>query len=351
MFRPRTTGWLGFDLGGAAVKSAQVVRTSSGFRLRSAAIVPRRERWDPQALTAEHPLSSADELQTAASLSRVPSRRPAAAVLPMMLCDAALVDEAARTTADLIALVEADLHQSLSGYVLASWPTNLPEGKLNVLAVPEAWSDQVSGDIAAGRWNCRALDALPLALARAVRISDATVESRTVAALDWGVGRATLCLIHHGAPTLTRVLRDCSFQNAIDAVSRRLRLSEADVVRALHQYASPGAAPGDDSGAPRSAAPDLLAAALREPLYGLEQELRRTLGYWQTQTRGVRPDSLVLFGGGASWAGLAPHLAGLLNLPVARWQLDAEDPAAESLPPAYLLGPAAAASALAWEAS
>ena len=92
MLRTPTTGWLGFDLGGATVKVAQVVRTGGEYRLRAAAIVPRRVRWNPEELTAEQPLSSADELQAAASVAAVGRCSAAAAVLPMTLCDTAHVE-------------------------------------------------------------------------------------------------------------------------------------------------------------------------------------------------------------------------------------------------------------------
>jgi Tfp pilus assembly PilM family ATPase len=342
MLRTPTTGWLGFDLGGAAVKVAQVVRRGGEYRLRAAAIVPRRVRWNPEELTAEEALSSADELRTAASLAAVTRCGPAAAVLPMTLCDAAQVVMPAgnrRDLRELTELVEAELHQSLAGHLLADWATPWDDAKRNIIAAPVAWSDQVSRDVAAGRWNCRTIDALPWALARAVKVAEASVEARSVIALDWGYNRATLCLIHQGVPALVRCLKNCAFQQTVAAVSARLRLPEADAERLLATR---------DAFDSASAAAELLAETLVEPIERLQSEIRRTLGFWQGQARGIKPDAIYLFGGGASLSGLASRLTSALEIDVQTWTLQAEDPSV-SLPPAHLLGPAVAASALAWE--
>jgi Tfp pilus assembly PilM family ATPase len=241
---------------------------------------------------------------------------------------------------ELMALVEAELHQSLEGYVLGTWPSRLQQEKLNVLTVPAAWSDQMSNDVSAGRWNCRALDSLPWALARAVLMADPSAATRTVAALDWGYGRATLTLVHEGAPAFVRCLKDCGYQQTLAAVQNELRLPTNDAEKVLQRH---GLADGGGG---------VVADALAEPLHGLEHQLRRTLGYWQGQARGVKAETLYLFGGGAALRGGATRLAAALDLPVQPWDLKPQRAAdAERLPSAYLLGPALAASALAWEAS
>lgn len=345
MLRPLNRGWVGFDVGDASVKAAQAVRVGSEFRIATASIVPRRERWNADDLTAEEPLSSADELAAAVSICDGLTGRAAAAVLPMVLCDAVQVDAAAARNGageEFNSHVEAELHQSLDGYVVGSWPAALQAEKLNVVTVPAAWSDCVSADVRAGRWNCRAIDSLPWALARAIRMAEPAGSERTVAALDWGYGRATLTLVHQGAPAFVRGLKDCGFQSAIAAVETQLRLSTRDAERALKRHGLDA----DDGAA------TVLVDALAEPVHCLERELRRTFGYWQSQSRGVKPEALVLFGGGAALRGLATRLATTLDLPTQNWDLKPYRPTdAERLPPAYLLGPALAASALAWEAS
>jgi hypothetical protein len=349
MFRKLNTGWIGFDIGDASVKTAQVVRRDGQFFIRTAAIVARRERWNPLELTAEQPRSSADEMQAAASICEgVAGRGKAAAVvLPMVLCDVALIDapKSNGRGGDLRPLVEAELHQPLAGYAIGSWPAHLQAEKLNVVTVPGAWSDQISQDVGAGRWDCRIVDALPWALARAVGMVERPTAGRSVAALDWGYGRTTLCLVDNGAPAFVRCLKDCSFQSALTAVQESLRLTEFDAEKAIRNH---GAAAS--TWEPGKGATSVIIDALAEPIQRLEREMRRTLGYWQGQGRGVHPERLYLFGGGASIAGLSETLSKALDLDARLWSLPAEvSPEADRLPPAHLLGPALAASALAWE--
>jgi Tfp pilus assembly PilM family ATPase len=345
IFTARKSGWIGFDLGDACVKAAQVVRRDGRYHVRSAAIVPRFERWNPAELTAENSLTSADELQAAASLCGGLSGRSAAVILPMSLCETIQVDaEASTREGGLHAVVEAEMHQSMDGYVVGSWPASLQSGKLNVMTVPEAWSDQVSADVAAGRWLCRAIDSLPWALARAVAMTDDYDPERTVAALDWGYGRATLCLVHQRAPAMARCLKDCGFAAAFAGLETSLRLPIRDAERLLAAQGLCLATAGTTD------AERAISEALAPSLHQLEHELRRTLGYWQSQTRGKRPQALYLFGCGAAVRGLPQQLASLLDIDVHLWRLPAEDPADEALlPPPHLLAPALAASALAWE--
>ena len=344
MVLKRNTGWVGFDVGGSIVKAAQAVRIGGEYRIGAAAIAPRRDRWNADALTADAPLPSADELRAAASTCSPLVGRSAAAVLPMVLCEAVQVNaEAARRSnpGDFAALVEAELHQSLEGYKLGSWPAQLQTDKLNVITVPNVWSERISGDVSAGRWNCRGIESLPWALARALTMSDRTAAQRSVAALDWGYGRATLTLVHKGVPALVRCLKDCGFQNVLSAIETALRLTTRDVEALLFRRGQQNANGGV-----------VWADILAQPLRDLERELRRTLGYWHGQSRGQKPESLVLFGGGAALPGVADKLAGVVELPVHVWNLPPADPqSAASLPPAYLLGPALAASAIPWEAT
>jgi Tfp pilus assembly PilM family ATPase len=343
MLRQRTTGWVGFDIGGSTVKSAQAVRVGSEFRIRTASIVARRDRWNPELLAADKPLPSADELQAAASICEGVSGRFAAAVLPMVLCESVQVESAASQPLhadELTALVEAETHQSLADFVVASWPASLQANKLNVITVPEAWSNQVSSDVAAGRWNCRRIEALPWALARAVRMS-ASQSPAPVAALDWGYHRATLCLVNDGAPAFVRCLKDCGYQHGVAAVEAALGLPTADAERFLHR----------NSNVDSSGVAGVLADALAELFHRIEREFRRTLSYWQSQSQGLKPEAVCLFGGGASLGGVADRLTAMVELPVHVWDLPTEIAAdATRLPPAHLLGPALAASALAWEA-
>jgi Tfp pilus assembly PilM family ATPase len=344
MLRPRKTGWIGFDLGATSVKAAQVVRKNGEFLIRSAAIVPRAERWTGEALT--EPKSSADEMRAASSVCDRLTGAVAGVVLPMALCETAQVDvpKAPRWgKADLVRSAEAETQQSFAGHVIDWWPARLKSDRLNVIAAPLAWSDQLSADVAAAGRHCRLIDALPWTLARAVSMVQPADAPATTIAFDWGYDGATLCLIHERTPALVRRLKDCGYQQMVAAIERELRLDQRDAENLLHKYGL------SCSGASATCA-SAVEHALAEPLERLHRELKRTLTYWNGQARGSLPQTIYLFGGGASLSGIETRLRQFSNLDVQLWSLAPENPAdAEFLPPGHLLGPALGLSALALE--
>jgi Tfp pilus assembly PilM family ATPase len=341
-------GWVGFDIGATSVKAAQLVRKDSGYQIRSAAIVPRKPRWSAAVYADDQPLSSADELRSAASVCEHLAGNAAAAMLPVALCEIVQMEAPAGkrhgSAPDLLRAVEAETHRSMRDHVYDMWPSTVQNGKINIVAAPRAWSDQITADVAGGGWNCQVIDALPWALARAVCLI-AQHDEGLYAALDWGYGKATMCLVRQGVPALVRSLKDCAFQNVLDAVSQRLRLDQHDAEILLRKH---GLEMNETAETLRSHG--LIEDLLAEPMTRLVQEIRRTIGYWQGITRGKTPENVYLFGGGATLAGVDRRLTEMLGAPVETWTLPIDRAAdADAFPPACLLGAAAGLSALAWE--
>jgi Tfp pilus assembly PilM family ATPase len=339
----RKTGWIGFDLGATSVKVAQVVRTDAGPRIRSAAIVPRAERWAPGALTEDRPRTSADEIKSSASLCDRLHGANAASILPVAVCDVVQMDAPAAKrggAVDLLRAIEAETHRPMRDRVVDSWPVSLQPGKINVVAAPRAWSDQVSADVAAAGWNCRVIDALPWALARAASLNSGVEAGKPIAALDWGYGKSTITLVHNGVPVHVRSLKDCAFQTILEKISQGLRLDERDAELLLQKQ-------GLATNSTRSAS--VIDDLLDQPLARLTQELRRTLDFWRGITRGKLPEAIFIFGGGGTLAGIGHRLTEQLGIRVDPWQLPAEESAdAAQMPPACLLGAAIGLSAVAW---
>jgi Tfp pilus assembly PilM family ATPase len=347
MFKSAKTGWVGFDIGATSVKAAQVVRTDAGPRIRSAAIVPRTERW--AALSDNQPQSSADEILSSASLCDRLTGADASTLLPIAACDIVQMDAptAKRGGAppDLLRAIEVETHRPLRDHVADSWPIAMQAGKINAIVAPRPWSDQISADVAAGGWNCRLVDALPWALARAANLAGSSEPGKPIAALDWAYGRATFCLVHRGAPALVRSLKDCAFQSVLETIAQGLRLDERDAEMLLQRYGLDAAHNGERGSA------GVIEDLLDKPLNRLTSELRRTLDYWRGVTRGQLPEVIYIFGGGGTLAGIGRRLTDQLGLRVEPWQLPAENQAhAALLPPACLLGAAIGLSAAAWEA-
>jgi type IV pilus assembly protein PilM len=349
MFASNKHGWIGFDIGAASVKAAQIVRSDGGYSIRSAAIVPRSQRWSVAALAEDQPLSSADELRSAASLCERLSGTGAAAMLPVAMCDMVQMDVPAAkrngAVPDLLRAVEAETHRPMRDRVYDTWPIAVQAGKVNVVTAPRVWSDQISADVAAGGWNCHVIDALPWALARAASLV-APESDQPFAVLDWGYGKATMCLVHQGVPALVRSLKDCAYQGVLETIAQSLRLDESDAELLLKKHGLDSNGTVEDL-RPTRVIEDLLA----EPIARLAQEIRRTIGYWQGLTRGKTPEVIYLFGGGGSLTGVARRLTDMIGTAVEVWNLPSEDPDdADILPPACVLGAAVGLSALAWEA-
>jgi Tfp pilus assembly PilM family ATPase len=343
------TGWIGFDIGASSVKAAQIVRRDGGYCIRAAAVVPRRERWSPAALVDDQPKSSAGELMSAASLCDRLTGATAAAMMPAFMCDMVQMDvptgKRPGVAPDLVRAVEAETQRSLQNRVLDTWPIAFQPGKINVVTAPRAWSDQISSDVAAGGWNCRLIDALPWALARAASLAEPDRAERNVAVLDWGYAKATMCLVHQGAPALVRSLKDCAFQDAVRKASSGLHVDERDAEILLQKY-------GVASAGSEAHSSHVIADMLAEPLSRLAEEIRRTLGFWQGVTRGHAPRFIYLFGGGGTIAGVGERLSKLLGLAVEVWRLPPEAADGDGdVFPACLLGAAVGLSALAWEAT
>ena len=202
------------------------------YFVRSAGIVPRRERWTPEAGRGEPAIVRRRDAGRRVDLrsARRPRRGGRAA-------DGVVRGRAGRTPAShrrggrRPAPRWSKPRRTNRSKAASSGPGQhgCKPGRINVVTAPAAWSDQVSADVAAGRWNCRVIDSLPWALARAAcHGSGADALPTTVAVLDWGYARATLCLIHDGAPAMVRCLKDCGFAGVVAAAQAALRVAEED---------------------------------------------------------------------------------------------------------------------------
>jgi len=91
---------------------------------------------------------------------------------------------------------------------------------------------------------------------------------------------------------------------------------------------------------------------LQPALNHLVADVRRTLEHLQNVGKNLAPQSIYLFGGGATIGGIGPLLGERLGRQVQVWTLDQEvaEVAADKAAPLCLLGPAIALSALKWEA-
>jgi Tfp pilus assembly PilM family ATPase len=351
MFARPKTGWIGFDIGATSVKAAQVVRTDSGCRIRAAAIVPRSQRWNAATLVEIQPVSSSDEISAAASLCDHLVGKSAATLLPAALCDLFQMDAPAAKrgdSADLKRAIEVETQRPARDRVYDVWPTGSHSGRLNVVTAPRSWSDRISADVAEFGGHCRAIDALPWALARAASLAHPD-SAQPIAALDWAYGKSIICLVSHGVPVLVRSLKDCGYQSVVESIAKGLRMSSSNAESLLLKFGLKASVSEANTARPEGAE-GVIDDLLQPPINHLVHELHRTFDYWRGVTRGQSPAAVYLFGGGGTLAGIGPRLTEQLGLPLRPWGLPFDGRAsATNMPPACLLGAAVGLSALAWE--
>jgi len=351
MFNKYKTGWIGIDVGSSSIKAAQVVRRRSGLRVVASAIVPRRTSWEPQMLKQGGPLSSADELRCAVDLDHSFRGRNVAASLPMEVCEIhqieALFETLSANHHAARRALETLIQRSAEKLQFGLWSAEPPQNnrknpRCHLLAVDRRWADQLAADVLKNGWSCRVIDGLPHSLARAVQMGSPQQGSAPVAALDWGYGQVTFCVIHQGQPAYTRVLKECRLKSVLDVLVESLGVTHDEAHQLLQQYGvlSKGMTPDNDC---QRVISDLIALPLKQ----IVRELERTLTHIKLQLPKFYPEKLFLFGGGALVEGIPRHFSELLEISTQVWNL----PSAfqEQSTHSCLLGPAIALSALAWE--
>ncbi len=359
MFFGNKIGWIGVDVGASHLKVAQLVRQQNQLQLVASAIVPRSSCWDGNTAQDQQTLSTKDEMRTAVSLRSSSAERGfqgrrAAATLSMSLCQLHQLDQSlsqeSKPERVVRKAIETVTQQSAAHLQVATWPAEAadngkPVSKTNVLAVPTAWSEQICTDIANTGWSCQLLDGVPLALARAVALVHGANNHAPTAALDWGFSQATLNVIVDGRPVYARRLKDCSLQRLLTLICTELNVSQQEAQQLLLEHGLSETESTEIS--------VLIGELLSAPMQNLVEEIQRTFAHLQGQRRTVSPQSVYLFGGGATIRGLAEYLTQQAGLVHRVWSMDANNPKSnpQTSIPSCLLGPAIALSALAWEKS
>ncbi len=354
MISLRQTGWIGIDIGTSTVKLAQLSRKKNVLRLSGLAIISRRSAWPTANLSDQNPLSSADEICAAVSLRPGFCGKRAAATLPMALCNTHSFDQPVGQSPEedriVRAAIEMATQRSTEHLEFDVWDAEAEEGKTpkqaNVLTVARSWTDQVVEDVTQLGWSCQTIDGLPLALARAATMLSPHDPAEPTAVLDWGYGKATLCVVMEGRPVYVRSLKKCGLHQLLSKLSEALEVTPEEAQSLLQEHGI--ASTNNAQPTPTS---ELIEEIIAKPISRLVKEYQRTISHLQCQRRALLPKRLTLFGGGATINGLAAHLSQRLETPVQVWQFPSEHPDLAKQPslPSCLFGPAIALSALAWE--
>ena len=359
LFRRRTTGWIGVDVGMCAIKIAQVEHDRAGWRLITSRIIPIQDGQEVN----EQSLSDGSIGQTIrAGLATRSSfgGRKAACVLPMSVMDLLSLELPCASDSDIRQMVKQELESEMDGHreprEFDFWqcprPANERDEKIqvSVLSVSRQTAFGIAQGLVSAGLQCHVLDGLPFCLARAVKMASPESGRTPMAAIDWGFTSALFTLVVDGRPVFARKFRDCGMHHLMEAISERLQLSQNECRQLLTSYgfsanASDGASPGDVRQA--------LTRVADAPFRQLLEEIEKTLSFLRQQYHELFPQQLWLFGGGATIRNIANLIAAAVGIETGVWQLmpsssDANSPAD---PVQAVLGPAIALSALAGDVS
>lgn len=346
--RGGAAGWIGIDVGGHAVKLAQLQRRGEHWQFAARWLYDEAEPVSAEAARQ----GKYDDRLTALRQARHLFRGSSAAVaVSPSFTDLRTVEIPRGERHEMYRMIREELSADETNEVappqfdfweIAPADGNAPSlARVAVLAARPQLLHRVCQQLARASVECRVWDGLPCALARAVALVGSG-ENEPVLALDLGSTSTLATLVVDGRPRFSRLLRGCGIDALTMPLRKELQLSDTETQHLLRDFGV-----GSLEDLPAASA---VARTTRRLLAGPQQELiseiQRTLGYLGPQQRGPRPQRLWLFGRGALIRGLPELLAARLQLPVAPWKLEdgvrGHDDA--------LFGVAAALSALAWEA-
>jgi len=343
-------GWIGVDLGAAAIKLVQLERDEDGVHLSASAVMQRDLPDD--AAPSDIPWIARD-IHRALALDARFWGRTSACILSLKQSGVRAFSIPTGTDDEHLAMISNQLFDVL-GTELAQcefdfWTSDRTSGgevDVGAVYVSRQRATQTARNLAAAGVPCEVLDGLPLALARAAQLR---AVSEITAVVDWGYTQSMLAIVREGQPLFVRTLRDCGYRRMLRAVTGQLELSPHDAQQLLSLYGVAGSGPPEDVNKAEMAR--LLSQLVAEPLLAMEQELIRTLDHLRLHRPALSPNRILLCGGGATIHRMDTLLSLRLDLPVEAWRLSragAEPTRPAGIEP--LLASAAALSALAWNA-
>ena len=352
-------GWIGLDFGHRCVTIAQVQRSTEGLRIAASAEVPRMGIPSaPDASADTYQDVSRQELEAAKMLVPGLSGRAAACVLPMSVTELIHTALPPAEPAEQLAMIANELGDTSSeGHRQRQfdfWSSGLPRGDrstalmdVNVISVSAERTTPVVESLTGAGLDCRVLDGLPHAIARAVTMAAPHRIERSLAGAHLAHDSAVFVLARGGVPVFTRHLRDGGTHRIIANLSESLGLSEVEAAHVLREFGLPNAGLSDAEGGQIQ---EVVCEVVSEPVNEIADELRRTLAYLATLGSEIVPDGVCLLGDGAAIRNIAPHLSEKTGVSVWPWDLpDARLSCNNPGTPPALLGVAAALSSLGWE--
>ena len=352
----RKTGWIGIDIGTAAIKIAQLQQSGAKRRLVRSVVI-RADEQRPFDLAAFESGFVGTEIKRALQVHGGFHGQSAACVVSMAHCQLRTLVSAKGTEdeqRELISLeIENDPHSMAQPMEFEFWDASSGMRsevrgmtQVHVVSMPQMFSDSVAHNLLRARLQCEVLDAVPFAAVRAAEmipvISGVALGNKAYAILDWGHSVATLMVVYNSQPFMTRTLKHCGLHRIMQAVRQRLKLSGAEAEALLTTYGVTARTnPGRSTSELQSLITELSAQVVQE----LMEEIRETLSFLKLQFAQQIPEHFCLLGGGAAIRNIATLVQQETRMPTHVWNLAGST--TEQISP--VLATAAALSSLAWE--
>ena len=261
--------------------------------------------------------------------------------------DGTISERRAMVASELIAVLGSKMHDR----EFDIWDTELPNERdadnVSVVSLSRRWAVQAARDLRRAGLQCEVLDAVPLALGRAVHGDSAGTTGTPIGLVDWGYANTTFCIVVDGRPLFTRRMRDCSFGPVLDAVSEGLGVTSDAAQHLVMRYGLPDSSAED---ARHEEIQAVLMEVVRPPLMELVEQFNKTLTYLASQMKSLTPERIWMFGGGAGLPGICEFLSRVISVPISVW-LNEQTTDSSTECPAALLATAMALSSLAWTPS
>ncbi len=239
---------------------------------------------------------------------------------------------------------ECDFEDLLTDY----WelPSNRPRSTTNsfgAVSIDRSTAILLANDLLNAGFECRVLDAMPCAMARATSMV-MDDPNATSLAIELGYQQTTITLVHDGQPILSRASRSIGLLSFLERVAQSFEINIADAQTLLFQTSTgrmklPNAE--DDFANP-------LQQKLSGFLQGIAHEIDRTLHYVQRVHRTMVPTQIVLMGEGTRIPSIASAVEEHVGLSTSTWSLNiSESLFGNQQIATYAV--ASALSSLAWE--
>ncbi len=175
-------------------------------------------------------------------------------------------------------------------------------------------------DLMNAGFECRALDAVPCAMARATSMAVEDGE-QSVLTIDLGYQQATLTLVKQGQPLLSRGIRSLGLVSWLESIATSFGVSMSDAQTLLFQSTGNHV----EKSCENFEFSNPLQQKLGSYLQSFTVELDRTIHFASQVCRSASPTQILLMGPGTRIPGIDQALARRIGLPANIWSIDVSE--------------------------